>query len=147
MLQGLARKYSPSENSIEVNFELTSNWGHKNLIGLTEIQFYDMDRQVIPVRKEEVSVHGAGQQQGPIDVLFNGKTKVNSQCNELWLRWKQNKSYTLYYGFSHPLFLYILIYCKLQTKCDISWIDAFLSTCMCIIFFVSEYLNWKLIDN
>lgn len=77
MLQGLARKYSPSENSIEVNFELTSNWGHKNLIGLTEIQFYDMDRQVIPVRKE-VTVHGAGQQQGPIDVLFNGKTKVKS---------------------------------------------------------------------
>lgn len=78
VLQGLARKYSPSENSIEVNFELTSNWGHKNLIGLTEIQFYDMDRQVIPVRKEEVTVHGAGQQQGPIDVLFNGKTKVKS---------------------------------------------------------------------
>nr|XP_034314743.1 protein KIAA0556 isoform X5 [Crassostrea gigas] len=81
--KGLARKYSPSENSIEVNFELTSNWGHKNLIGLTEIQFYDMDRQVIPVRKEEVSVHGAGQQQGPIDVLFNGKTKTNKERN-MW---------------------------------------------------------------
>lgn len=81
--KGLARKYSPSENSIEVNFELTSNWGHKNLIGLTEIQFYDMDRQVIPVRKEEVTVHGAGQQQGPIDVLFNGKTKTNKERN-MW---------------------------------------------------------------
>lgn len=110
MLQGLARKYSPSENSIEVNFELTSNWGHKNLIGLTEIQFYDMDRQVIPVRKEEVSVHGAGQQQGPIDVLFNGKTKVNSQCNELWLRWKQNKSYTLYLLWKPMVFLTLCSY-------------------------------------
>lgn len=79
MLQKLAGKFSPNEDSIEVNFELTSNWGHKNLIGLTEIQFYDMDRQLIPVRKEEVTVHGAGEQQGSIDVLFNGKTKVNSQ--------------------------------------------------------------------
>ncbi|XP_078316471.1 katanin-interacting protein-like isoform X4 [Crassostrea virginica] len=79
----LAGKFSPNEDSIEVNFELTSNWGHKNLIGLTEIQFYDMDRQLIPVRKEEVTVHGAGEQQGSIDVLFNGKTKTNKERN-MW---------------------------------------------------------------
>ncbi|XP_056018588.1 protein KATNIP homolog isoform X4 [Ostrea edulis] len=76
-------KFSPNEESIEVNLELTSNWGHKNLIGLTEIQFYDMDRQLVPVRKDEVTVHGAGEQQGSIDVLFNGKTKTNKDRN-MW---------------------------------------------------------------
>ncbi|XP_061197501.1 katanin-interacting protein-like [Saccostrea echinata] len=76
-------KFSPNEDSIEVNLELTSNWGHKNLIGLTEIQFYDMDRQLLPVRKEDVTVHGGSQQQNSIDVLFNGKTKTNKERN-MW---------------------------------------------------------------
>lgn len=68
---------SPDEMT-EVNIELVSTWGHKEQIGLTELQFFDKNRKLIPISTSNVTVHGARDNSNLVDVLFNGKGKV---CN------------------------------------------------------------------
>ena len=68
---------SPEEDRIEVNIELVSNWGHPDLIGLTELQFFNEKRQQIKVPPQNISVHGNKSNTSSLDVLVNGKAKVN----------------------------------------------------------------------
>ena len=62
---------------LEVTLEITSNWGHSGLVGLTELQVFDQSGVLVPVKPSDVSVHGARGQTGKVDVLFNGKSKVS----------------------------------------------------------------------
>ncbi|XP_046573388.1 katanin-interacting protein-like isoform X2 [Haliotis rubra] len=64
---------------LEVNMEILSNWGHPDRVGLTEIQFFNSDKQLIPVRMSDVSVHGATGCRTSRDVLFNGKPKTTKE--------------------------------------------------------------------
>ncbi|XP_067672341.1 katanin-interacting protein-like isoform X2 [Haliotis asinina] len=64
---------------LEVNMEILSNWGHPDRVGLTEIQFFNTDKQLIPVRVSDVSVHGATGCRTSRDVLFNGKPKTTKE--------------------------------------------------------------------
>ncbi|XP_046378417.2 katanin-interacting protein-like isoform X2 [Haliotis rufescens] len=64
---------------LEVNMEILSNWGHPDRVGLTEIQFFNSDKQLIPVRMSDVSVHGATGCRTSLDVLFNGKPKTTKE--------------------------------------------------------------------
>ena len=43
---------SPEDDRLEVNIELVSNWGHPDLIGLTELQFFNEKRQQIKVPRK-----------------------------------------------------------------------------------------------
>lgn len=61
---------------IEVNIVLLSNWGHRDRVGLTEVQFFDGNKKLIPLVPEDVTVHNAHKSSNNIDILFNGKTKV-----------------------------------------------------------------------
>ena len=63
----------------EVNIELVSTWGHKEFIGLTELQFFDKNRKLIPVSSSNVVVHGAKENRNLVDVIFNGKGKVSTE--------------------------------------------------------------------
>lgn len=63
-------------NLIHVHLEILSNWGHNMRLGLTEIQVYDQTGCLIPISGDDVSVHGAEDCRGTVDILFNGKFKV-----------------------------------------------------------------------
>ncbi|XP_069124311.1 katanin-interacting protein-like isoform X2 [Argopecten irradians] len=72
------------DEGVEVNIEITSNWGHPALMGLTEIQFFDVDGHLVPVFPDNISTHGAQDQQSPLSVLFNGKYKTSKERN-MWV--------------------------------------------------------------
>ena len=65
-----------NDNVIEVHIEIKSNWGHPMRLGLTEIQLYDGNHSLLQVAPSDVTVFGAEECKGTIDVLFNGKFKV-----------------------------------------------------------------------
>ncbi|XP_045212183.2 katanin-interacting protein-like isoform X2 [Mercenaria mercenaria] len=77
------KKPSEDENVIEIHIEVTSNWGHSMRLGLTEIQVYDQNNTLIPVSAADVTVHGAEECKGSLDLLFNGKFKTNKERN-MW---------------------------------------------------------------
>ncbi|XP_052071709.1 katanin-interacting protein-like [Mytilus californianus] len=79
---------SPEEMT-EVNIELVSTWGHKEQIGLTELQFFDKNRKLIPISTSNVTVHGARDNSNLVDVLFNGKGKTNKDRNMWCCRYKK----------------------------------------------------------
>ena len=60
-----------------MTIEITSNWGHSSLVGLTELQFYDQSGLLLPIKPSDVSVYGANKESNKVEVLFNGKSKVN----------------------------------------------------------------------
>ena len=65
-----------NDNIIEVHIEIKSNWGHPMRLGLTEIQLFDGNHSLLQVASSDVTVFGAEECKGTIDVLFNGKFKV-----------------------------------------------------------------------
>ena len=65
-----------NDNVIEVHLEVKSNWGHPMRLGLTEIQLFDGNHSLLQVAPSDVTVFGAEECKGTIDVLFNGKFKV-----------------------------------------------------------------------
>lgn len=67
---------SSSGDFIEIHIEIKSNWGHAMRLGLTEIQVYDQSSNLLPVSAADVTVHGAEECKGTVDLLFNGKYKV-----------------------------------------------------------------------
>ncbi|XP_052774680.1 katanin-interacting protein-like isoform X2 [Mya arenaria] len=71
------------ENTLPVHIEVKSNWGHAMRLGLTEIQVYDQHGNLVHVSGDDVSVHGAEECRGTVDVLFNGKFKSNKERN-MW---------------------------------------------------------------
>ena len=56
--------------------EIVSNWGSPSRLGLTELQFFDQDGHLIALDANDISVHGATGCKHDLDVLCNGKTKV-----------------------------------------------------------------------
>ncbi|XP_052267310.1 katanin-interacting protein-like isoform X2 [Dreissena polymorpha] len=72
-----------SSDVIELHIEVRSNWGHAMRLGLTEIQVYDQRGDLVAVSGDDVSVHGAEDCQGSVDVLFNGKFKTMKERN-MW---------------------------------------------------------------
>ena len=64
------------ENVIEVHLEIKSNWGHAMRLGLTEIQLFDGNHSLLQISPSDVTVFGAEECKGTIDLLFNGKFKV-----------------------------------------------------------------------
>ncbi|CAG2250434.1 CTPS [Mytilus edulis] len=82
------KSHSPDEMT-EVNIELVSTWGHKEQIGLTELQFFDKNRKLIPISTSNVTVHGARDNSNLVDVLFNGKGKTNKDRNMWCCRYKK----------------------------------------------------------
>jgi len=64
------------QRPVTVHVELLSNWGHAQLVGLTEIELLDASECRIDVQPSaDVSVSAASTV-SQIDVLFNGKCKV-----------------------------------------------------------------------
>ena len=65
-------------SGIEVHVEILSNWGHPNKIGLTEVQFFDVEGKRLWLGSNRVQLLGApdGADSGNLWALVNGKTKV-----------------------------------------------------------------------
>ncbi|XP_013084186.2 katanin-interacting protein-like isoform X2 [Biomphalaria glabrata] len=73
----------PVTERMEVTVEILSNWGHSSLVGLTELQFFDESKCLIPIKPSDVSVHGVKDNYNKIEVLFNGKSKTTKERN-MW---------------------------------------------------------------
>eukprot|EP00058_Branchiostoma_floridae_P025246 XP_002610736.1 hypothetical protein BRAFLDRAFT_126073 [Branchiostoma floridae] len=69
-------KQDKSEGTIEVFCEMLSNWGHPTRLGLTEMEFFDLEGKKIPVSEADVVVTGAEDKKGTVGCLVNGKTKT-----------------------------------------------------------------------
>ena len=75
------------DNTIEVHIEIKSNWGHAMRLGLTEIQLYDGSNSLLQIAPSDVTVFGAEECKGTVDLLFNGKFKVGYILNTAELQW------------------------------------------------------------
>ncbi|XP_078693037.1 katanin-interacting protein-like isoform X5 [Branchiostoma floridae x Branchiostoma belcheri] len=64
------------EGTVEVFCEMLSNWGHPSRLGLTEIEFFDLEGKKIPVSEADIVASGAEEQKGTVGCLVNGKTKT-----------------------------------------------------------------------
>ncbi|KAH9498867.1 hypothetical protein Btru_004902, partial [Bulinus truncatus] len=73
----------PVTERMEVALEILSNWGHSSMVGLTELQFFDQSKCLIPIKPSDVSIHGAKENSNNIEVLFNGKSKTTKERN-MW---------------------------------------------------------------
>lgn len=60
----------------DVYFEILSNWGNPDNVGLTEIQFFDLDSNLISYESQNVSISGHVGEEGDLGNLANGKTKT-----------------------------------------------------------------------
>ncbi|XP_005100895.1 katanin-interacting protein isoform X2 [Aplysia californica] len=74
---------APVTDRLEVTVEISSNWGHPSLVGLTELQFFDQSGLLVPIKPSDVSVHGARGETSKVEVLFNGKSKTTKERN-MW---------------------------------------------------------------
>ncbi|KAL5018794.1 hypothetical protein ScPMuIL_004516 [Solemya velum] len=77
-------------DTVEVNIEVLSNWGNKERVGLTEIQFYDQNEKLVPNSFIETELLGARECSCHVDVLYNGKTKTNKEKNMWYCRYNPN---------------------------------------------------------
>ncbi|KAM7448574.1 hypothetical protein ABFA07_003481 [Porites harrisoni] len=64
------------DEGTDVYFEILTNWGNPNYLGLTEIQFFDLEGNLIPYDKHHVSISGYDGEEGDLGNLANGKTKT-----------------------------------------------------------------------
>ena len=60
---------------IHILVEILSNWGHKDKVGLTELQVFDQNKTKIDIDPSEVLVEP--EPVGDIGYIFNGKCKVS----------------------------------------------------------------------
>ncbi|XP_059167114.1 katanin-interacting protein-like isoform X2 [Physella acuta] len=74
---------SPVTDRFEVTVEILSNWGHSSLVGLTELQFFDQSKCLIPVNPTDISIQGAKTSSKQLEALFNGKSKTTKERN-MW---------------------------------------------------------------
>ncbi|CAH1274468.1 KIAA0556 [Branchiostoma lanceolatum] len=65
-----------TEGPVEVFCEMLSNWGHPSRLGLTEMEFFDLEGKKIPLSEADVIATGAEEQKGTVGCLVNGKTKT-----------------------------------------------------------------------
>lgn len=65
-----------SEDFTDVYFEILTNWGNPQFVGLTEMQFFDLDGNTIPYGSEHVDISGHMGERGDLGNLANGKTKT-----------------------------------------------------------------------
>jgi hypothetical protein len=74
-----ATKLSQSDDTeiLEVHTEVISNWGHPSRVGVTEIQFFDMENKRLEVDPNDVNIYGADDVKGDIANILNGKFKVS----------------------------------------------------------------------
>eukprot|EP00002_Diphylleia_rotans_P001000 TRINITY_DN10545_c0_g1_i1.p1 TRINITY_DN10545_c0_g1~~TRINITY_DN10545_c0_g1_i1.p1 ORF type:complete len:1785 (+),score=340.31 TRINITY_DN10545_c0_g1_i1:93-5447(+) len=63
-------------------FQILSTWGHRNLAGLTEIDFYDDDGP-IPIEDSDLQLLFPGGTKNPLTRLIDGKTKTNNE-RHMW---------------------------------------------------------------
>ncbi|XP_048575764.1 katanin-interacting protein [Nematostella vectensis] len=68
---------SAPEEGIDVNIEINSNWGHPDTLGITEIQFFDLEGRQIVYDESNISLSGHVGEKGKLGNLANGKTKTN----------------------------------------------------------------------
>ncbi|KAI8487365.1 hypothetical protein Bbelb_348340 [Branchiostoma belcheri] len=57
------------EGTVEVFCEMLSNWGHPSRLGLTEIEFFDLEGKKIPVSEADIVASGAEEQRGLLDTI------------------------------------------------------------------------------
>jgi len=72
-----------SSNATIVCLEIISNWGHADIVGLTEVDFIDKDEKVICLKAENVGIETEHISYGPIHCLVNGKAKTTKD-RHMW---------------------------------------------------------------
>jgi hypothetical protein len=71
------------QNGIEVYIEILSNWGHPNKIGLTEVQFFNLEGKRLWLGSNRVQLLGS-LDSGNLWALVNGKTKT-TKSRFMWM--------------------------------------------------------------
>ncbi|XP_071797253.1 katanin-interacting protein-like isoform X3 [Asterias amurensis] len=73
-----------SASSTEVTLVATTNWGHPSRIGLTDVQFFDLNGKRIPLSADQVKLVGSYREvKGDIGCVVNGKAKTTKERN-MW---------------------------------------------------------------
>ncbi|XP_064624370.1 katanin-interacting protein-like isoform X2 [Lineus longissimus] len=82
-IKAMKQSQSDDVEMIEVHMEVVSNWGHPSRVGLTEIQFFDMENKRLEVDPNDVNIYGADDVKGIIANVLNGKFKTTKERN-MW---------------------------------------------------------------
>ncbi|XP_022092559.1 protein KIAA0556-like isoform X2 [Acanthaster planci] len=70
--------------TLEITLEASSNWGHPNRIGLTDVQFFDLQGKKITLGAGQVKTAQAHENiKGELENIVNGKAKTTKERN-MW---------------------------------------------------------------
>ncbi|XP_075421388.1 katanin-interacting protein isoform X2 [Ascaphus truei] len=72
-----------AKDAVYITVEILSNWGNHHCVGLTEVQFFDVNYQRIYVSPHDVDIRNADFP-GDLGCLVNGKTKTTKE-RFMWL--------------------------------------------------------------
>ena len=65
-----------SSSDLEVIIEINSNWGHPSRVGVTEVQFFDLEGQRLTLQPSSLDVRNASESKGELANIVNARMKV-----------------------------------------------------------------------
>ncbi|XP_065066463.1 katanin-interacting protein-like isoform X2 [Rhopilema esculentum] len=80
---------------LEVCVEINSNWGHPDMVGLTEVEFFDDDKKAVRLKEDHIEVLTTGICYTPNRNLVNSKTKTVKERHMWKCQLKQDENVKL----------------------------------------------------
>ncbi|XP_041473507.1 katanin-interacting protein-like isoform X2 [Lytechinus variegatus] len=68
---------------LEVVIEINSNWGHPSRVGVTEVQFFDLQGQRLTLQPSSIEARNAEESKGELANIINAKMKTTKERN-MW---------------------------------------------------------------
>ncbi|XP_054763910.2 uncharacterized protein LOC129270575 [Lytechinus pictus] len=72
-----------SSPDLEVVIEINSNWGHPSRVGVTEVQFFDLQGQRLTLQPSSIEARNAEESKGELANIINAKMKTTKERN-MW---------------------------------------------------------------
>ncbi|XP_030841044.1 protein KIAA0556 [Strongylocentrotus purpuratus] len=72
-----------SSSDLEVIIEINSNWGHPSRVGVTEVQFFDLEGQRLTLQPSGLDVRNASESKGELANIVNARMKTTKERN-MW---------------------------------------------------------------
>eukprot|EP00057_Strongylocentrotus_purpuratus_P022591 XP_011677065.1 PREDICTED: uncharacterized protein KIAA0556 [Strongylocentrotus purpuratus] len=72
-----------SSSDLEVIIEINSNWGHPSRVGVTEVQFFDLEGQRLTLQPSSLDVRNASESKGELANIVNARMKTTKERN-MW---------------------------------------------------------------
>ncbi|XP_064613243.1 katanin-interacting protein-like isoform X2 [Liolophura sinensis] len=93
---------TPTQHSPkELRLEILSTWGDPDRVGLTEIQLFDPQGQLISVPPDQLSAQGVSGSRGQLSCLVNNKCKTNKERNMWSCKYGGNSCVSICVKLSH----------------------------------------------